>query len=177
MATVENAIRQGVIVLPLIGVKDGIAELLTLPQLAENGHKRGEYSPMREGSKLRAIEGLEFPGGGVKELETIAQAGRRELLVESGVNFSPDVESRMKQIIGEFPVVQLRPELTDFAVSVMVLDLLPDEVEKMRDRGARSVMLGKDGRLVNVDGAEVALRPAHADIMYFVGGIINSLYK
>lgn len=172
-----DARRPGVVVMPVIGFEKGVVEFLVVGPLAENDKKRGEMCPLIEGATMESLVGKkEFPGGGVKDSESLLAAARREFGVETQVSQVIDLENRLKWVFQDVPIDQLRPDLTKFQVTMGLLELTEGEIVAMEDKGATRVLLNLlNGNMIEkLRGNSLELRPAHQAMVQYLTGIARS---
>ena len=178
--------KPGVVVIPMIRFDPGVGEveLLTIDSQEENGAKLGELCPLVPGAEMKSlVDKPEFPGGKQEDSQSVLETAISEFVSETGVHPDVDFKDRLKFIFEDFPIDQLRPELTHlrpklthFAVKVALLELTQNEVCSLERQGAERVLVSlADGVVKNkTSGRQVELRPAHEAIIRYLAAIANS---
>ncbi|GEM_PF-6553109 len=151
-----KTVGQGVVAM-LVGP---MGELVVLPGLQENGHKRERVL----GGGFYPVLGREFPGGAVNRGEGIIHAIRREVGEEVSGLFSSIVweNDRLRRLPGITRVEQVRDDgFMGFLVVVFALRLAESEVLRgVSELGLELLQPGmplrpRDAHLLKIYGAEV----------------------
>lgn len=168
---------KGVAILPIVGLKDNILEMLAILPQGENKTKRGEMCPLIPGSIMEPLAGMsEFPGGAVEESENLLMAARREFESEARIQLDDTFEKRFSPIFEDLPVDQLRPKMVYFSVVAGLFKLNEGEILAMESMGASRILVDLvNGSVTDkVVGKEIFLRPAHRAIIHYVTSIARS---
>ena len=171
----------GVVTLPLVSVENGVATFIAMPAQLEDRNKRREGCVLR-GLPLRPVLGQGLVGGKVEQGQTIIQAMVTEWDQETTDALGRpvrilDMDSRLKAMFEDIPIIQERPELTQFSVTLFLLQLAAEETRDMEQHGGHRVMLDMMTGATNSvqDGSIIEMRPAHADLLYLWASVAQSM--